>query len=175
MKFSFNQAIEILSQTPVTLRSLLSGLSAPWINNNEGAQTWSPFDVVGHLIHGERTDWMPRLKIILELGESRPFDPFDRFAQFEASKGKSLSELLETFATLRRQNLATLKQLNLTEAHFKLKGTHPDFGPVTLGQLLATWVVHDLNHLSQIARVMAKQYADEVGPWVSYLSILKRK
>ena len=175
MKFSLDQAVEILSQTPVTLRSLLSGLSAPWINNNEGAQTWSPFDVVGHLIHGERTDWMPRLKIILELGESRPFDPFDRFAQFEASKGKSLSELLETFATLRRQNLATLKQLNLTEEHFKLKGIHPDFGPVTLGQLLATWVVHDLNHISQIARVIAKQYADEVGPWVSYLSILKRK
>ena len=175
MKFSLDHAVEILSQTPVTLRSLLSGLSAPWINNNEGAQTWSPFDVVGHLIHGERTDWMPRLKIILELGESRPFDPFDRFAQFEASKGKSLSELLEIFATLRRQNLATLKQLNLTEAHFKLKGTHPDFGPVTLEQLLATWVVHDLDHISQIARVIAKQYVDEVGPWVSYLSILKRK
>ena len=175
MKFSLDQAVEILSQTPVTLRSLLSGLSAPWINNNEGVQTWSPFDVVGHLIHGERTDWMPRLKIILELGESRPFDPFDRFAQFEASKGKSLSELLETFATLRRQNLAMLKQLNLTSEHFKLKGTHPDFGPVTLGQLLATWVVHDLDHISQIARVMAKQYVDEVGPWVSYLSILKRK
>ena len=175
MKFSLDHAVEILSQTPVTLSSLLSGLSAPWINNNEGVQTWSPFDVVGHLIHGERTDWMPRLKIILELGESRPFDPFDRFAQFEASKSKSLSELLETFATLRRQNLATLKQLNLTEAHFKLKGTHPAFGPVTLNQLLATWVVHDLDHISQIARVMAKQYLNEVGPWVSYLSILKRK
>ena len=172
MKFSLDQAVEILSQTPVTLRSLLSGLSAPWINNNEGAQTWSPFDVVGHLIHGERTDWMPRLKIILELGESRPFDPFDRFAQFEASKGKSLSELLETFAALRQQNLATLKQLNLTEEHFKLKGTHPDFGSVTLGQLLATWVVHDLDHLGQIARVLAKQYKAEVGPWINYLSIL---
>jgi len=175
MLFSLHHAIEILSRTPATLTSLLAGLSEPWIKNNEGPETWSPYDVVGHLIHGERTDWMPRLKIILELGESRPFDPFDRFAQFEASKGKSLSELLETFATLRRQNLATLKQLNLTEEHFKLKGTHPDFGPVTLGQLLATWVVHDLNHLSQIARVMAKQYVDEVGPWVSYLSILKSK
>ena len=172
MKFSLDHAVEILSQTPVTLSSLLSGLSAPWINNNEGVQTWSPFDVVGHLIHGERTDWMPRLKIILELGESRPFDPFDRFAQFEASKSKSLSELLETFATLRRQNLATLKQLNLTEEHFKLKGTHPDFGSVTLGQLLATWVVHDLDHLGQIARVLAKQYKAEVGPWINYLSIL---
>ncbi|MGH7598035.1 MAG: DinB family protein [bacterium] len=173
MLFSLQHAIEILSRTPATLTSLLAGLSEPWIKNNEGSETWSPYDVVDHLIHGERTDWMPRLKIILELGESRPFDPFDRFAQFEASQGKSLSELLETFATLRRQNLATLKQLNLTEEHFKLKGTHPDFGPVTLEQLLATWVVHDLDHISQIARVMAKQYLDEVGPWMSYLSILK--
>lgn len=175
MHFSLSHAIEILSQTPATLTSMLAGLSESWIKNNEGPETWSPYDVVGHLIHGERTDWMPRLKIILELGESRPFDPFDRFAQFEASKGKSLSELLETFAALRRQNLATLKQLNLTEEHFKFKGTHPDFGPVTLGQLLTTWVVHDLDHVSQIARVMAKQYLDEVGPWVSYLSILKNK
>lgn len=175
MHFSLAHTIEILSRTPATLTSLLAGLSEPWIKNNEGTETWSPHDVVGHLIHGERTDWMPRLKIILELGESRPFDPFDRFAQFEASQGKSLSELLETFATLRRQNLVTLKQLNLTDEHFKLKGTHPDFGPVTLEQLLATWVVHDLNHISQIARVMAKQYVNEVGPWVSYLSILKRR
>lgn len=175
MHFSFPHASEILSRTPATLNSLLAGLSEPWIKNNEGPETWSPYDVIGHLIHGERTDWMPRLKIILELGESRPFDPFDRFAQFEASQGKSLSELLETFATLRRQNLATLKQLNLTEEHFKLKGTHPDFGAVTLEQLLATWVVHDLDHVSQIARVMAKQYLNEVGPWVSYLSILKSR
>lgn len=175
MHFSLHHAIEILSRTPATLNSLLADLSGPCIKNNEGPETWSPYDVVGHLIHGERTDWMPRLQIILEFGESRPFDPFDRFAQFEASKGKSLSELLETFAALRRQNLATLKQLNLTEEHFKLKGTHPDFGPVTLGQLLATWVVHDLDHISQIARVMAKLYRDEVGPWVSYLSILKSK
>jgi len=175
MQLSLPQAIEILSKTPATLNTLLAGLSEPWIKNNEGPETWSPYDVVGHLIHGERTDWIPRLKIILELGESRPFDPFDRFAQFEASQGKSLSELLETFAALRRQNLATLKQLNLTEEHFKLKGTHPDFGSVTLGQLLATWVVHDLDHISQIVRVMAQQYLDEVGPWVSYLSILKSK
>jgi uncharacterized damage-inducible protein DinB len=175
MHFSLPHAIEILSGTPATLNSLLAGLSEPWIKNNEGPETWSPYDVVGHLIHGERTDWMPRLKIILELGESQPFEPFDRFAQFEASKGKSLSELLETFAALRRQNLETLKQLNLTEEHFKLKGTHPDFGLVTLEQLLATWVVHDLDHISQIARVMAKQYGDEVGPWVKYLSILKPK
>ncbi|MCI0691479.1 DinB family protein [candidate division KSB1 bacterium] len=175
MIFSLNPATEILSRTPSTLKARLAGLSEPWIKNDEGPKMWSPYDVVGHLIHGERTDWMPRLKIVLELGESRPFNPFDRFAQFEASKGKSLNELLETFATLRRQNLATLKQLNLTDKHFKLKGTHPDFGPVTLEQLLATWVVHDLDHISQITRVMAKQYLDEVGPWVSYLSILKNK
>ncbi len=175
MIFSLSLATEILSRTPVTLTSLLGGLSEPWIKNNEGPETWSPYDVVGHLIHGERTDWIPRLKIILKLGEARPFDPFDRFAQFEASKGKSLRELLETFATLRRQNLTTLKQLNLTDEHFKLKGTHPDFGSVTLDQLLATWVVHDLDHISQIARIMAKQYVDEIGPWVNYLAILKNK
>lgn len=172
MKFSLDHAAEILSQTPVTLRSLLSGLSAPWINNNEGAQTWSPFDVVGHLIHGERTDWIPRLKIILAHGETRPFTPFDRFAQFEVSRGKTLPELLDIFAVLRRENLIILQQLHLTSEHFNLKGTHPDFGSVTLGQLLATCVVHDLDHLGQIARVLAKQYKAEVGPWINYLPIL---
>lgn len=175
MKFSLDHAVEILSQTPATLKSLLSGLSAPWIYSNEGEQTWSPFDVVGHLIHGERTDWMPRLKIILAHGETRPFTPFDRFAQFEASRGKLLPELLNIFADLRRENLTTLQQLRLTSEHFKLKGTHPDFGAVTLEQLLTTWVVHDLDHLGQIARVMAKQYLDEVGPWINYLSILSSR
>lgn len=172
MKFSLEQAGEILARTPATLKALLTGLPKPWLINNEGGQTWSPFDVVGHLIHGERTDWIPRLKTILEHGEARPFTPFDRFAQFEASRGKSLQELLDTFAALRRQNLATLQELNLRAEQFKLKGTHPDFGPVTVEQLLATWVVHDLDHLGQIARVMAKQYKAEVGPWINYLSIL---
>lgn len=172
MKFSLEQAGEILARTPVTLKALLTGLPEPWLINNEGGQTWSPFDVVGHLIHGERTDWIPRLKTILEHGEARPFTPFDRLAQFEASRGKSLQELLDTFAALRRQNLATLQELNLRAEQFKLKGTHPDFGPVTVEQLLATWVVHDLDHLGQIARVMAKQYKAEVGPWINYLSIL---
>jgi hypothetical protein len=175
MRFSLDLALEILSRTPATLRSLLRGLSPPWIINNEGEKTWSPFDIVGHLIHGERTDWMPRLKIILNDGQARAFEPFDRFAQFEASKGKSLVELLDTFEVLRRQNLETLKPLHLTQEHFELKGRHPDFGTVSLRQLLATWVVHDLNHLAQIARVMAKQYKEEVGPWVEYLSILKGK
>ncbi len=172
MKFSLEQAGEILARTPATLKALLTGLPEPWLINNEGGQTWSPFDVVGHLIHGERTDWIPRLKTILEHGEARPFTPFDRLAQFEASRGKSLQELLDTFAALRRQNLATLQELNLRAEQFKLKGTHPDFGPVTVEQLLATWVVHDLDHLGQIARVMAKQYKAEVGPWINYLSIL---
>ena len=172
MKFSLEQAGEILARTPATLQALLTGLPEPWLINNEGGQTWSPFDVVGHLIHGERTDWIPRLKTILEHGEARPFTPFDRLAQFEASRGKSLQELLDTFAALRRQNLATLQELNLRAEQFKLKGTHPDFGPVTVEQLLATWVVHDLDHLGQIARVMAKQYKAEVGPWINYLSIL---
>ena len=172
MKFSLEQAGEILARTPATLKALLTGLPEPWLINNEGGQTWSPFDVVGHLIHGERTDWIPRLKTILEHGEARPFTPFDRFAQFEASRGKSLQELLDTFAALRRQNLATLQELNLRAEQFKLKGTHPDFGPVTVEQLLATGVVHDLDHLGQIARVMAKQYKAEVGPWINYLSIL---
>lgn len=172
MTFSLNLATEILSRTPATLQSLLAGLSEPWIKNNEGPETWSPYDVVGHLIHGERTDWIPRLKIILEHGEARPFTPFDRFAQFEASRGKSLQELLNTFESLRRENLVILQQLHLTTEHLKRKGIHPDFGPVTLEQLLATWVVHDLDHLGQITRVMAKQYQSEVGPWIKYLSIL---
>ena len=172
MKFSLDHTIEILSRTPAALKTLLAGLPEPWIINNEGPNTWSPFDVVGHLIHGERTDWMPRVKIILEHGEAHPFTPFDRFAQFEASKGKSLQELLDTFEALRRQNLELLKQFHLTADHLKLKGRHPDFGAVTLSQLLATWVAHDLDHIGQIARVMAKQYKEEVGPWIDYLSIL---
>lgn len=175
MKFSLNLAVEILSRTPATLKSLLTDLPDGWTTGNEGAQTWSPFDIVGHLIHGERTDWIPRAKIILEYGESRPFEPFDRFAQFRDSRGKPLSELLETFAALREQNIRTLQNMHLTEEHLSLKGRHPAFGTVTLRQLLATWVVHDLNHISQTVRVMATQYGDEVGPWIEYLSILKGK
>lgn len=175
MKFSLNPAVEILSRTPAALKSLLTDLPDAWITATEGAGTWSPFDIVGHLIHGERTDWIPRAKIILEYGQSRPFEPFDRFAQFRESQGKTLVELLETFRVLREQNLQILGDLKLTEKHLALKGRHPDFGTVTLRQLLATWVVHDLNHISQIVRVMARQYGDEVGPWIEYLSILKGK
>ena len=174
MEFQLQQSIEILERTPKTLRSLLEGLSDPWLLNNEGPETFSPFDVVGHLIHGEETDWIPRTKIILEHGESRPFTPFDRFAFYETSKGKSLSELLATFQKLREQNVQALKGLKLTPEQLDLKGTHPELGRVTLRQLLATWATHDLGHLGQIARVMAKQYGSEVGPWKEFISILKR-
>jgi uncharacterized damage-inducible protein DinB len=175
MEFQLEQAVEILSRTPAILSSLLQGLSAEWILRNEGTDTWSPFDVVGHLIHGEETDWIPRAKIILEHGESKPFEPFDRFAQFERFKGKSLDELLDTFSQLRQRNLEILQQMNLTPDKMALKGIHPEFGSVTLKQLLAAWVVHDLNHIGQIVRVMSRQYAEAVGPWKAYLSILSRK
>lgn len=173
MNFQLDLALEVLQNTPPTLRTLLSGLSAPWLFTNEGSETWSPFDVIGHLIHGEKTDWIPRLKIILEYGEARPFDPFDRVAFFEESKGKTPAELLDTFAALRANNLQILKALHLKPNAFALQGTHPAFGAVTVQQLLASWVVHDLGHIRQIARTMAKQYAQDVGPWKEYLSILQ--
>ncbi len=154
MEFQLQQSIEILERTPGTLMSLLDGLSEPWLHSHEGPETFSPFDVVGHLIHGEETDWIPRTRIILEHGESRPFTPFDRFAFYEKSKGKKLGDLLATFQTLREQNIEVLKGLNLTPEQLDLKGTHPELGQVTLRQLLATWVTHDLGHLCQIVRVM---------------------
>ena len=154
--------------------SLLEGLSEPWLHSNEGPETFSPFDVVGHLIHGEETDWIPRTRIILEHGESRPFTPFDRFAFYEKSKGRSPGDLLATFQTLRERNIEVLKGLDLTPEQLDLKGTHPQLGQVTLRQLLATWATHDLGHLGQIVRVMAGQYSSEVGPWREFLAILKR-
>ena len=165
-------AIEVLSQTPATLRALLQNLSDPWTHINVGEETWSAYDVVGHLIHGEETDWIPRAKIILQHGPSRPFEPFDRFAQFEQSKGQSLETLLEKFADLRQRNLEILKQMRITSAQLELRGAHPELGTVTLRQLLAAWVVHDLDHMGQIVAVMAKQYTEAVGPWKAYLSIL---
>lgn len=173
MEFQLEHAVEVLKQTPGTLNSLLGGLSDPWVLKNEGSGTWSPYDVVGHLIHGEETDWIPRIKIILEHGTARPFTPFDRFAFFEKSKGKTLHQLLETFGTLRERNLRELEDLGLKSHQFGLKGTHPEFGMVTLGQLIAAWVVHDLGHIYQVVRVMAHQYDEAVGPWKKYLSILK--
>jgi DinB family protein len=151
---------------------MLRGLSHGWITANEGANTWSPFDVVGHLIHGERTDWMPRVRIILAQGESCAFDTFDRFPQFAASEGRTLDSLLDEFANLRRNNLRELTNLRLTDADLDRRGRHPAFGPGTLRQLLATWVAHDLDHVVQISRVLARQYSTEVGPWTAYLRII---
>jgi hypothetical protein len=175
MNFDLDEAIAVLSRTPATLRALLGGLPGEWTRSNEGAETWSPFDVVGHLIHGERTDWIPRVKIILDRGEARPFDPFDRFAQFEQSTGGPLEELLNEFADLREQNIATLCALDLDKNQLGKTGLHPALGRVSLKELLATWVTHDLDHLGQVARTMAKQYAAEVGPWKAYISILAER
>ena len=172
MKFNLDEAMAALSRTPATLKALLDGLPRNWIENNEGPDTWSPFDVIGHLVHGEQTDWIPRAKIILEYGEARPFDPFDRFAQFEESKGKPIGELLDEFAALRERNLVALRELNLTATDFGKTGQHPGLGKVRLEELLATWVAHDLDHIAQIARTMAKQYATAVGPWQAYITIL---
>ena len=172
MNFSFDDALPVLRSTPAVLRAWLKDLPDTWVRANEGAETWSPFDIVGHLIHGERTDWMDRVDIILAHGESRPFTPFDRFGQFEASRGKSLRQLLDTFAELRGANLARLESLELGADDFPRHGRHPELGPVTLGQLLATWVAHDLNHLGQLARVMGRQYTQAVGPWVEFLPML---
>jgi hypothetical protein len=171
--FDLASAREILARTPATLAALLSGLSEPWIRQTEGPGTWSPFDVIGHLIHGERTDWIPRLHVILDQGTAQAFTPFDRFAMFEASRGKSLGELLEQFAALRAQNLLELDRLQLRPEQLDLQGRHPELGLVTLRQLLSTWVAHDLDHVVQVARVLAKRYAGEVGPWTAYLKVLR--
>lgn len=173
MQFNLNKSLEILERTPLVLAAILNGLSVEWTNQNEGPESWSPYDIIGHLIHGEKTDWIPRMDIILAQKADSVFEPFDRFAQFEASKGKTLEQLLEEFADLRTYNLERLRSKNLTQADLALTGKHPALGTATLSQLLSTWVVHDLNHISQIARVMAKQYKNEVGPWVEYLGILK--
>ena len=171
--FTLASAREVLARTPATLTALLAGLGDEWIRGNEGRGTWSPFDVVGHLIHGELTDWIPRLRIALEQGTSQAFTPFDRVAMFEASAGKSLGELLERFAALRVQNLLELDRLQLGPEQLDLEGRHPELGTVTVRQLLSTWVAHDLDHVVQIARVMARRYAGEVGPWTAYLRVLR--
>jgi hypothetical protein len=172
MNFTLEKSYEILERTPTVLRTLLSGLSDDWIMNNEGPETFSPYDVMGHLIHGEKTDWRDRTVMILEHGTEKTFVPFDRFAQFEASKGKSLTNLIDDFEKLRLDSLTWLKSLNLTEEDFNKKGTHPALGQVTLRQLLSTWVIHDLTHIAQITRVMAKQYKSEIGPWIEYFRIM---
>jgi len=174
MNFDLAIGVGVLDRTPATLRTLLDGLAPEWIEANEGAETWSPYVIVGHLVHGEKDDWIPRAKLILAQGPQRRFTPYDRFAQFEESKGKSLRELLDEFATLRRENLATLAGWHLGESELALEGEHPEFGLVTLRQLLATWVVHDLGHIAQVARVMAKQYKSAIGPWRAYLPVVDR-
>jgi hypothetical protein len=172
--FRLDQATEVLARTPSVLHAMLGGSSENWIYNNYGPETWAPFDVVGHLIHGERTDWIPRLRIILEHGRAKPFEPFDRYAQYEASRGKSIDELLATFDSLRKESLDALRSLKLTEQQLDREGMHPALGRVTARQLLATWVCHDLNHIHQIAKSMAYQYRNEVGAWREYITILPR-
>jgi hypothetical protein len=172
-EFNVDDTIAVLTRTPAILDALLRGLPESWVRSNEGQDTWSAFDIVGHLIVGERNDWMPRARVILENGEARPFDPFDRFAQSRESQGKSLEQLLDDFARLRRENLAALQALNLQPEDLSRRGRHPALGVVTLRQLLATWAVHDLTHVHQLSRVMAHQYRDAVGPWSAYLGVLQ--
>jgi hypothetical protein len=168
-----NESLPILTRTPVVLDLLLRGLSEDWTNATEGPATWSPFTVLGHLIHAEKADWIPRIQIILEHGTARAFDPFDREAQFRDSQGKSLDNLLDEFTAARKDSLAQLRALNLNEEQFAMQGTHPVLGPVTIHNLLATWTAHDLAHLLQISRVMAKRYKTDVGPFTQFLSVMK--
>jgi len=171
-EFNLAEAAAILARTPATLAEFLSGLPDIWVRRDEGNDTWSAFDILGHLIVGERTDWMPRIRILLENGEARAFDPFDRFAQFNESAGNSMEQLLTKFADLRRENLVALHALNLQSEDLAKRGRHPALGVVTLSELIAAWVVHDLTHVHQISRVMAHQYRDAVGPWSAYLGVL---
>jgi hypothetical protein len=173
MDFDLKNGIAVLERTPATLRALLDGLSPAWTDATEGPDTWSPYVVIGHLIHGERTDWIPRAQIIRAQGANRTFTPYDRFAQFRESQGRTLIELLDEFTRLRAQNVGTLKSWRLTEAQLALEGQHPELGAVTMRQLLACWVAHDLGHIVQVSRVMAKQYRDAIGPWTAYLSVMK--
>ena len=173
MRYDPALAIPVLERTPGVLRALLDGLPSAWTDAREGPERWSPFDVVGHLIHGERTDWMPRAEMILRVGEAEPFPPFDRVAMFRESEGKSLPQLLGLFARLRAESVARLRAMALTPADLERRGRHPEFGPVTLGQHLATWVAHDLSHIRQIVRTMGREYTEAVGPWTLYLPMLR--
>lgn len=172
MDFDLSTGLAVLERTPSTLRAMLDGLPADWTDATEGPDTWSPYVVIGHLVHCERADWVPRARIILAQRPDRRFTPLDRFAQFHESQGKSLSDLLDEFAELRTQNLATVRGWQLDDNRLALEGIHPEFGAVALRQLLATWVAHDLGHIVQISRVMARQYRDAVGPWAKYLSVM---
>jgi len=173
MEFKIDDALPILERTPHVVSLLLRNLPDGWIYQNEGGETWTAYDVIGHYIHGEKTDWIPRMQIILGDGDKH-FVPFDRFAQFRDSKGKTLEQLLDEFASLRKQNIQQLKSIELTGQVLNRKGIHPQFGEVTFKELLSSWVVHDLTHINQITRVMAKQYTEAVGPWKAYMSILNK-
>lgn len=172
MEHNPQNTMALLARTPATLNTLLRDLPETWTFRDEGDNTWTAFDVLGHLIHGELTDWMPRVRMILEFGESRAFEPFDRLAQVRESHGKSLGQLLDEFARLRSENLDKLRALNLQGQDLERRGRHPALGVVTLSELLATWAAHDLTHLHQISRVMAHQYDETVGPWRVYLGVL---
>jgi hypothetical protein len=173
MDQDLSATISVLSRTPAALDALLRDLPDAWTRATEGSGTWSPFDIVGHLLHGERTDWMPRIRTILESGDTRPFERFDRFAQQRESEGKPLAQLLEEFAAARADNLRQLRTLALQPADFARRGRHPSLGLVTLSNLLATWAAHDLTHVHQISRVMATQYREAVGPWSKFLGVLQ--
>lgn len=172
MDVQLKEALSVLERTPVTLRALLNEIPDPWLHGTEGEKTWSAYQIVGHLIHGEKTDWIPRTKMILEHGDSKSFVPFDRFFMLKFGQDRPLKEMLNEFEDLRMKNLEILKSLNLQSADLEKKGMHPELGAVTLSQLIATWVVHDLGHLAQLTRVMAKQYTESVGPWRPYLPVL---
>ncbi len=173
MEHSLENTINLLSRTPAVLDTLLRDLPEVWTFRNEGEDTWSAFDVIGHLIHGERTDWMPRVKMVLQFGETRTFEPFDRLGQVRTSESKTLGQLLDEFARLRSENLSELRALNLVELDLERRGRHPALGIVALSELLATWAAHDLTHLHQISRIMAHQYREAVGPWSAYLGVLQ--
>ena len=173
MDFNLAVGIAVLERTPHAFRAMLAGLSPAWTDATEGPETWSPYVIVGHLIHGERTDWMARARKILQYGETQTFEPFDRLGQVRESQGKSLGQLLDEFARLRSKNLDELRALNLREEDLELRGRHPELGLVTLSELLATWAAHDLTHLHQLSRVMAHQYREAVGPWSRYLGVLQ--
>jgi len=173
MQFNLKEALPILERTPAVVAAMVKDLPESWIYQNEGGDSWNIFDVIGHYIHGEKTDWIPRMKIILGEGDKH-FFPFDRFAQFKDSKGKSLNQLLDEFATLRKQNIDELRSIMPNEEMLDLKGIHPQFGEISLREMLSSWVVHDLTHINQIARVMARQYEEAVGPWKAYMGILNR-
>ena len=173
MEHKLEHSISLLSGTPAALNALLRHLPEEWTHTNEGGETWSAFDVVGHLIHGERTDWMDRARRIVEFGESRAFDPFDRLGQKRESEGKTLAQLLDEFARLRSDNIRDLRALGLQPADFQRRGTHPSLGQVNLSQLIATWAVHDMTHVHQLSRILAHQYREAVGPWSAYLGVLR--